>query len=391
MRFSGLKYLVVGAGLWGCILAERITTVLGERVLVIDRRKHSGGNCHSFVDTYTGIECHAYGTHIFHTAIPRVWKYISRFSAFTSYRHKVFTEYKGRVYPMPIGLATINMFYNLNLRPYEVKDFINKERDTGVPVTSLEGKAVSLIGRPLYEAFIKGYTWKQWNKDPGELPAEIITRLPVRTNYTTDYFDDPWQGLPLNGYAHLFANLLRHDNIELELNTEYRDIAVQIPNSCRVFYSGPLDELFDFALGALEWRSLRFERAVEPYQDVQGTSVLNQADREVPFIRTHEFKHLHPERGPQGNQSLLACEYSQTCTRGSEPYYPVNTPANERLLTLYRERLGDMPNVICGGRLGKFRYLDMDKTIDDALTTFDKLACVYPSKIWRENYESADS
>jgi UDP-galactopyranose mutase len=381
MRFSGLKYLVVGAGLWGAVLAERIASVLGGRVLVIDRRPHSGGNCHSFVHGATGIECHAYGSHIFHTSIPRVWEYINKFSAFTAYRHKVLTEYKGRVYPMPIGLAAVNMFYGTNLKPYEVQDFLDRERGaepgpkpgfTLVP-TNLEDKAVSLIGRPLYEAFIKGYTWKQWNKNPRELPADIITRLPVRTDYNTDYFNDPRQGMPVNGFAALFDNILRHKNIELLLNTAYRDISAQIPPTCKVFYSGPLDELCDYALGALEWRSLRFERFVEPYSDVQGTAVLNQADVEVPFTRVHEYKHLHPERGAQGARSLLAREYSKTFAEGDEPYYPVNTSPNERLQEAYRGRLkASFPNLIAGGRLGCFRYLDMDKAIACALTAFDE-------------------
>ena len=372
-----LKYLVVGAGLWGGVLAERIASVLGERVLVIDRRAHTGGNCHSFIDPDTGIECHAYGTHIFHTAIPRVWEYVNRFTQFTPYRHKVLTEHRGRVYPMPVGLAAINMFYGLNLRPYEVSDFIRREAaasaDNGEPA-NLEEKAVSLIGRPLYEAFVKGYTWKQWEKDPRVLPAGIITRLPVRADYNTDYFSDPWQGMPKQGYAAMFDELFRHPLIEVRTGLAYADIAGSVPPACTVLYSGPLDELCDYAFGALEWRALRFKRDILPYQDAQGTAVLNQADVEIPWTRTHEFKHLHPERGPQGNRTIVAREYSRACQRGDEPYYPVSTPENQSLQSKYRARLSEkMPNVVAGGRLGGYRYLDMDKTVDEALGLFEAL------------------
>ena len=377
MNLTGLKYLIVGAGFWGATLAERIASVLNEPVLVIDRRSHFGGNSYSERDPETGIECHMYGTHIFHTKVPRVWEYTNRFSAFTGYRHKVLTEYQGHVHPMPISLATINSFYRRNLRPYEVAVFIAGEagKERYERPANLEEKAVSLVGRPLYEAFIKGYTQKQWEKDPRELPPEIITRLPVRSNYNTDYFDDRWQGMPVDGYAALFSRLLDHPRIDLRLNVDYKDIAGHIPPTCRVFYTGPLDEFFDFSLGHLEWRSLRFEKSIEPYQDFQGTSVLNQADAEVPYTRAHEFKHLHPERGPQGDTTVVVREYSLSFRPGGEPYYPVNTPANETLLEAYRARLrAQHPNIIPGGRLGAYTYMDMDKTIESALDAFDALA-----------------
>ncbi|MDR3357282.1 MAG: NAD(P)-binding protein [Desulfovibrio sp.] len=372
-----LKYLVVGAGLWGGVLAERIASALGERVLVIDRRAHTGGNCRSFIDPDTGIECHAYGTHVFHTAIPRVWEYVSRFTRFTPYRHKVLTEHRGRVYPMPVGLAAVNMFYGLNLRPYEVDGFIRREAAAsagGGEPANLEEKAVSLVGRPLYEAFIKGYTRKQWEKDPGELPPDIITRLPVRADYNTDYFSDPWQGMPERGYAAMFDALFRNPLIEVRTGLAYADIAGNIPPACTVLYSGPLDELCGYAFGALEWRALRFERDILPYRDAQGTAVLNQADVEIPWTRSHEFKHLHPERGPQGNRTIVAREYSHACLKGDEPYYPVNTPENQSLQGRYRALLAEkMPRVVPGGRLGGYRYLDMDKTVDEALDLFETL------------------
>ncbi len=373
LGLESCNYLIVGAGLWGAVLAERIASKLGERVLVIDRRAHTGGNCHSAKEPETGIECHAYGTHIFHTAVPRVWEYVRAFSEFTPYRHKVLTEYRGRVYPMPISLATINSFYNRNLRPHEVEAFIAEEagKEAKAQPANLEEKAVSLIGRPLYEAFIKGYTQKQWGRDPIDLPAAIITRLPVRSDYNTDYFDDPWQGMPKDGYGALFDRILAHPLIDVALNVDYPDIADRVPAACRVFYSGPIDGFFRYSLGALQWRSLRFEREIVPYADYQGTAVLNQADFDVPFTRTHEYKHLHPERGRQGEKSVIEREYPKAYVPGDEPYYPVNTPENERLLAAYQAKLAEFPNVTLGGRLGGYRYLDMDKTIESALACFD--------------------
>ncbi|MDR2077299.1 MAG: UDP-galactopyranose mutase [Desulfovibrio sp.] len=387
MDLSGVRCLVVGAGFWGATLAERIAAGLGQRVLVADRRGHPGGNCYSRKDEETGIEAHVYGTHVFHTKNARVWEYVNRFGGFSGYRHRVWTEHQGRVYPLPISLATLNSFYGLNLRPAEAAAFIAGEaaRDGVREPSNLEEKAVSLLGRPLYEALIQGYTRKQWNRDPRELPPSIITRLPVRSSYNTDYFDDPWQGLPLDGYAALISRMLAHPLIDLCLGVSYADIAGQIPADCRVFYSGPVDELFRFSLGALEWRSLRFEWSVEPVADFQGCPVLNQADADIPFTRTHEFKHLHPERGPQGEKTLLAREYPLNFVPGGEPFYPVNTPANEALLAAYREKLRHFPRLTLGGRLGSYRYLDMDAAIEAALACFDALREEGPAgKPWRE-------
>lgn len=375
MDLTNLRHLVVGAGLWGGTLAERIASQLGERVLVVERRSHIGGNCHSYKDAQTGIECHAYGTHIFHTAIPKVWEYVNKFSEFTTYRHKVLTEYQGRVYPMPISLATINSFYGLNLKPYEVDAFVKAEagKELRDEPQNLEEKAVSLVGRPLYEAFIKGYTQKQWGKDPRELPAAIITRLPVRASYNTDYFNDPWQGMPKDGYAAFFTRLFDHPLIDVALGVDYADIAAQVPEGCRVFYSGPIDAFFNYSHGALEWRSLSFEQEVVPYADYQGTSVMNKADPEVPCTRIHEYKHLHPERGAQGDASVIVREYPKAFVRGDEPYYPVNTVENDRLLKAYQSNLASQTGIIFGGRLGGYRYMDMDRTIESALDCFDLL------------------
>jgi UDP-galactopyranose mutase len=370
------RNLIVGAGIWGSVLAERLASAKGEKVTVIDRRGHTGGNCHSRVDAETGIECHMYGTHIFHTKKAPVWKYINRFSGFTSYRHKVLTEYCGKVYPMPIGLETINSFYGIALKPFEAEAFIRAEalKEHIDDPKNLEEKAISLIGRPLYEAFIKGYTRKQWNRDPKELPASIIVRLPVRTSYHSDYFDDPWQGMPLAGYHGLFAKMLSHKNIAVCLDVDYKDIAGSLKKDCRIFYSGAIDEFFDYTLGMMEWRSLCFVTERLPYPDYQGTAVMNQADSAVPFTRTHEYRHLHLERKYKKQNTIIVREYSHNYTIGSERYYPVNTPANQALLAKYQELARKtVPQVIFGGRLGSYAYLDMDMAIEQALTCFAAL------------------
>jgi UDP-galactopyranose mutase len=385
MDFSGVKNLVVGAGLWGSVVAERLATVFGENVTVIDKKGHPGGASWSKTDPETGIECHMYGSHIFHTKLEHVWDYVSNFTAFTDYRHKVLTTYKNRVYPLPIGLGTINAYYGLDLKPFEVADFIGretakekeKEKEKGAPsAANLEEKAVSMIGRPLYEAFIRGYTKKQWGKDPLDLPAEIITRLPVRANYNTNYFDDVHQGVPEAGYGKLFQRLLSHPRIEVFLGVDFYDIRAMLPGDCMIFFSGAIDRFFDYRYGKLEWRSLGFEFRTEPVADFQGTSVMNYADEEVPWTRIHEFKHFHPEREALSSGATRVCaEYPKPWTDEREsPYYPVNTSRNNDLYRRYREDASKIRNVVIGGRLGSYRYYDMDKTIDEALTVFGQHA-----------------
>lgn len=363
--------LVVGAGLWGCVVARELAEA-GNRVLVLEARTLPGGNARSAIDPKTGIECHCYGAHIFHTSDEEVWTYANRFATFTDYRHTVLTEHAGKVYFMPLGLALINAFYGKNLRPDEVPAFIASEIAksglSGEP-KNLEEQAISLIGRPLYEAFIKGYTQKQWNADPKTLPSFIIRRLPVRTNYNTGYFNDPHQGVPRDGYFSLFAALLNHPGIEVRYGTDYLAIRDTFPAELPVFYSGPIDAYFDFRHGALPWRGLRFEWEVKPVRDWQGTTVMNYADLDVPYTRIHEFKHFHPERKEvyASEQTIICREYPADWKVGDIPYYPVNTDASAALLARYQEEAKALPNVIFGGRLGEYKYYDMDKVIRRAL------------------------
>lgn len=373
MDLREIPYLVVGAGFFGAVLAERIAAGLGERVLVIDRKSHIGGNSWSAADPATGIECHCYGSHIFHTANPEVWQYVNRFSAFNSYRHRVLTACAGRVFQMPVNLATINAFYGRTMTPAEVAELLAAEvADAGIVAPdNLEDKAVSQIGWPLYRALVRGYTLKQWGTDPRQLPADIITRLPVRFNYKSDYFNDPWQGIPLDGYHQLFDRILDHPLIEVALGVDFHELRQQVPATCRIIYSGPIDRYFDYRFGRLGWRTLDFEKEVCPLGDFQGTTVMNYADEAVPFTRIHEFRHYHEERSYPLDRTVIYREYSRACGAADEPYYPVNTLADRQMLASYQAAAEQESQVIFGGRLGSYRYLDMDRTIAAALATYE--------------------
>lgn len=368
---SKFDALVVGAGLWGCIIARELAEA-GKRVLVLESRDLPGGNARSAIDKATGIEYHCYGAHIFHTSNEKVWQYINKYAKFNDYRHTVLTTYQGKVYFMPLGLALINAFYGLDLRPDQVDEFIQQEvakTPISNPPANLEEQAISLIGEPLYKAFIKGYTQKQWNADPKTLPAFIINRLPVRKNYNVSYFNDKYQGLPVDGYFSIFEKLLAHENIEVNYNTDYLAIRNQFASDLPTFYSGPIDAFFNYEYGALPWRGLKFEWETKETQDWQGTSVMNYADSDVPYTRIHEFKHFHPEREEvfSSKKTMLCREYPADWKLGDEPYYPVNTAESKALLEKYQALAKQYPNVIFGGRLGEYKYYDMDKVIDRAL------------------------
>lgn len=374
MDLSNIKFLVVGSGFFGATVAERIANDLGRKVLVIDKRNHIGGNCYSLDDEGTGIHYHQYGTHIFHTSNEKVWNYINRFTGFNSYRHQVLTTYNNKVYQMPINLETINSFYNLNLKPYEVDAFLKEEiskENIGEP-GNFEEKAIRLIGRRLYEALIRGYTYKQWSKDPKELPANILTRLPFRKNYNENYYNSRWHGIPSQGYTEIFKKMLTHKNIEVLLNTDFMDIRNDLPEDTLVVYSGPIDCYFDFKFGKLEWRTLLFNKEVLNVEDYQGTSVMNYSEVSIPYTRIHEPRHLHPEKEYTKEKTLIIKEYPKL-DDGTNPYYPINDKRNQDLLLKYLKLSEKLPNVIIGGRLGEYKYHDMHDTINRALEHYEKI------------------
>ena len=365
--------VVAGAGIWGCTVA-RVLAEKGKRVLVAERRHAAGGNVRCETDPETGIEVHVYGSHIFHTGIDAVWSFVRRFTEFNGYQHKVLARHGGKTYFLPLGLALVNQFYGTDLTPAELPAFIAKEAgEAPASPSNFEEQAISFIGRPLYEAFIRDYTRKQWGTDPKNLSAEIIRRLPVRASYDTNYFPDWRQGIPLAGYNAMFDRMLDHPGITVRCGVEFSlDDPELAPSAGRpVYYSGPLDELFGYRFGRLPWRSLRFETERAPVRDFQGTSVVNYTGPEVEFTRIHEFKHYHPEnRAVMESPSTIICrEYPKEWKPGDEPYYPVDTPESRALADRYRAEAAKVPGLVVGGRLGEYKYYDMDKSVARALET----------------------
>ena len=352
-------YLIVGAGLYGSVFAERVRAN-NKSVLIIEKRNHIGGNCHSYSFEDTNIIVHSYGTHLFHTNDKNIWDYINKFGEFNRYQHRVLTTYQNKVYSMPINLGTINSFYNVNLKPSEIENFLESKKENIKSPSNLEEKAVSLIGRDLYEAFVKGYTWKQWQRDPKELPASIINRLPVRSSYNDSYFNDIYQGVPTEGYTKIFENML--NGVDVELNVDYFSDREYWNNKAeKIIYTGPIDRFFDFEYGKLNWRSVRFETDLVDVPDFQGTSVMNYADLEIPFTRIHEPRHLHLERKMSKNKTVVIKEYSQDDP--SSPYYPVNTDIDKENLEKYNKLYQKEKSFIFGGRLAQYKYLDMHQVI----------------------------
>ena len=382
MTYDGHDLVVVGSGFFGLTIAERAATELDKRVLVLERREHIGGNAYSEREPQTGIEVHRYGAHLFHTSNTRVWEYVNRFTDFTGYQHRVFARVGDQVYPMPMNLALINQFFGRSHTPGEARALIAEqagEIDTD-DAKNLEEKAISLIGRPLYEAFIKGYTAKQWQTDPRELDAAIITRLPVRYTFNNRYFNDTYEGLPVDGYTAWLERMADHPNIDVRLDVDYFDVRDAIPARTPTVYTGPLDRYFDYAEGELGWRTLDFETEVVATGDFQGTSVMNYNDAEVPYTRIHEFRHFHPERDYPTDRTVIVREYSRFADTGDEPYYPINTADDREKLTRYRElarKETANANVLFGGRLGTYKYLDMHMAIGSALTMFDNRIVPY--------------
>ncbi|GAA1613719.1 UDP-galactopyranose mutase [Leucobacter chromiireducens subsp. solipictus] len=371
-----MDLLVVGSGFFGLTIAERAASA-GKKVVVIDRRSHIGGNAYSEADPETGIEVHRYGAHLFHTSNETVWEYVNRFTSFTNYVHKVYSNFEGEVYPLPINLGTINQFFRSAHGPDAARALIAEqaaEFDTK-SAQNLEEKGISLIGRPLYEAFIRDYTSKQWQTPTTELPAEVISRLPVRYTYDNRYFNDTHEGLPTEGYTAWLEKMADHPNIEVRLDTDFFDESQPLNKRAMVgtvpvVYTGPVDRYFDYAEGELGWRTLDFEQEVLPTGDFQGTSVMNYAGSDVPYTRIHEFRHFHPERDYPNDKTVIMREFSRFASRDDEPYYPVNTPEDRERLLKYRELTNGEDRVLFGGRLGTYQYLDMHMAIGSALSMY---------------------
>ena len=374
--------VVVGAGLFGLTVAQQAAEKAGATVHIIDVRDHIGGNAYSYFDEETGAEIHKYGAHLFHTSNARVWEYVNRFTEFTDYVHRVYTTHNGEVFPLPTNLGTINQFFRAHYTPAEAKTLIAEQAGelAGQDPQNLNDKGISLIGRPLYEAFIKNYTAKQWQTDPSELPASIINRLPVRFNYDNRYFKDTWEGLPKDGYTAWFERMIDDPRITVSLNTDFFDESQPFNKTALnaagvpVVYTGPVDRYFDYELGDLQWRTVDFKEVRYDEDDHFGCPVMNFADADVPYTRAIEFKNFNPERHDSQNheRTVVWEEYSRFAERGDEPYYPINTEADRELYARYVELEQTVPNTVFGGRLGTYKYYDMHQVIDTALTAYQE-------------------
>ena len=357
-----MKLLMVGAGLSGAVIGRALADE-GHDITIVDARDHVAGNCHTERDRDTGVLIHRYGPHIFHTDDEEVWAYVNGFEAFLPFKNRVKVAARGAIYSLPINLHTINQFYGRTMRPAEARTFISDIADTSIedPQT-FEEQALRFVGRDLYETFFRGYTRKQWGCCPTELPASILKRLPVRFNYDDNYFFHRFQGMPKDGYTRMVERILDHPGIDVHLETGFsRDNAAQYDH---VFYSGPLDGYFDYELGHLGYRTLDFERFISN-GDYQGCAVMNYPDEDVPFTRITEHKHFAPWETHEA--TVCYREYSRACEPDDIPYYPIRLVNEKKMLKDYMARAEMEENVTFVGRLGTYRYLDMDVTIREAL------------------------
>lgn len=353
-------YLIVGAGFFGAVFAHEAQKQ-GKRCLVVERRGHIGGNC--YTADVESIHVHRYGAHIFHTSDRQIWTYINQFCTFNNYVNSPIANYRGEIYNMPFNMNTFSRLWNIST-PAEAKAIIDAQRaDAPAQPQNLEEQAISLVGRDIYEKLVKGYTEKQWGRPCTELPAFIIRRLPVRFRYDNNYFNDRYQGIPEGGYTPIFEKLL--DGIDVRLNCDYFDHKDELRAQCRkVVFTGPIDRYFDYCYGPLQFRSLRFESEVLDMENYQGNAVVNYTDRETPYTRVIEHKHF--EFGTQP-KTVITREYPMDWHPGDEPYYTVNDEKNDQLYQRYAALAEREPDVLFGGRLGEYKYYDMDKVIASAL------------------------
>lgn len=365
-------YLVVGSGLYGAIFACEANKK-GKKVLVIDKRPNIGGNI--YTEKIEGINVHKYGAHIFHTNNKKVWEYVNKYATFNRFTNSPVANYKGELFSLPFNMYTFNKMWGV-VTPKEAMDKIEEQRKEikGEP-TNLEEQAISLVGRDIYEKLIKGYTEKQWGRDCKDLPSFIIKRLPVRLTFDNNYFNALYQGIPVGGYTKMIENML--DGIEVRLNVDYLENKEELDKLAeKVVYTGPIDAYFDYKLGYLEYRSVRFENELLDKPNFQGNAAVNYTDRETPWTRIIEHKWFEFGKDEEGNdlsKTYISREYSSEWKPGDEPYYPVNDEKNSNLYAEYKELAEKEEKVIFGGRLGEYKYYDMDATVASVLDKCDEV------------------
>lgn len=377
--------LIVGAGIFGLTVAEHAARQ-GRKVLILERRDHIGGNAYDSLDEETGVTVHRYGSHLFHSPNQKVWDYLNRFTEFAPYEHRVFANSEGQVYSFPMNLGLIAQVYGRYFTPDEAKALIAEEASEidSDSANNLEEKAISLIGRRLYEKFVKGYTAKQWQTDPKELDAGIITRLPVRYSFDARYFNDRYQGQPSKGYTAMFEAMASSPNIEVRYGQDYfaqREAFSGVPT----VYTGPLDEYFGYELGRLPWRTVDLVDEILEVDDFQGTAVMNYNDAEVPFTRILEHQHYDPQSAENkvSGKTIITREYSRFAGEGDEVYYPINSDSSTELAAAYKERARaeEDRGVFFGGRLAGFLYYDMHQAVNAAIHLYEKkIRCVLDEK-----------
>ncbi|MGZ5020825.1 MAG: UDP-galactopyranose mutase [Chthoniobacterales bacterium] len=358
-------YLIVGAGFAGSVLAERLARDAGKKVMLVDVRPHVAGNAYDHPDA-AGVLVHRYGPHIFHTNSKEIFDYLSQYTQWRPYEHRVRAMVDGQLLPIPINLDTINRLYGLNLDSAGVEKFFESKRERVAEIRTSEDVVVNAVGRELYEKFFRDYTRKQWGLDPSELSSQVTARIPTRTNRDDRYFTDAFQFMPLHGFTRMFENMLDHENITLQLGTDYRDLKDSVPYR-EMIYTGPIDEFFDFRFGPLPYRSLEFRHETHDREVFQDAPVVNYPDPNVPHTRVTEFKYL---TGQQHPKTSIVYEYPRS---EGDPYYPIPRPQNAETNAKYQALVNDTPGLYFVGRLASYRYYNMDQVVGAALTLYAKI------------------